>query len=428
VAVRGVARLKDGLLSGMVKVTKHPPSRTEGHPMSLWHAARAESSTSAGAEEQEHNISSLVEMLGGLTDPRSPQGIRHELVFTLACAVVAVLAGASNYRQVGSRVGDLPQSLLAKLGARWNWFGCRYDWPSEPTLRRVLQTIDAGALDLLIGSWLFERAHRDTDGLLVIAVDGKVLRGAWTDDNGQVTLFSAMIHGVGVTVAQIRVPDGTNEITQVDTLLAGIPVGARDRVIITLDAAHTQYGTAEHLRGERGFDYMMTVKGNQPALQKEVFARCLPLLATAPAHFVEERTRGWINRWSTWTTDATGIDFPHAAQLGCIRRDVLGLDGKSVTKEYALIITSSPAEHTGPADLHTHVRQHWGIENKSHYVRDTAWREDHHQAWVGNGPHSMAALRNLAVGLFRLNGIHKIKEATEWICGDRNRALPLLAT
>jgi hypothetical protein len=40
----------------------------------------------------------------------------------------------------------------------------------------------------------------------------------------------------------------------------------------------------------------------------------------------------------------------------------------------------------------------------------------------------MAALRNLALGLFRLNGLHKIKEATETIHRDRNRALPLLAT
>ncbi len=137
--------------------------------MSLWHAAHAESSTSAGEQEPEPNISSLLEMLGRLTDPRSPQGRRHELVFTLAGAVVAVLAGASNYRQVASQVADLPQSLLAKLGASWNWFQHRYDWPSEPTLRRVLQSIDAGQLDLLIGSWLFERAHRDTDGLLVRA-------------------------------------------------------------------------------------------------------------------------------------------------------------------------------------------------------------------------------------------------------------------
>jgi hypothetical protein len=174
----------------------------------------------------------------------------------------------------------------------------------------VLQSIDAGQLDLLIGSWLFERAHRDTDGLLVIALDGKVLRGAWTADNGQVTLFSAMIHGVGVTVAQIRVPDGTNEITQVDTVLAGVAVGTPERVIVTLDAAHTQRDTAEHLRAQRGFDYVMTVKGNQPTLQENVFAKCLPLLATAPGHVVEERAHGRINRWSTWTTDATGIESP----------------------------------------------------------------------------------------------------------------------
>jgi DDE family transposase len=235
-------------------------------------------------------------MLGRLTDPRSPQGRRHELVFTLASAVVAVLAGASNYRQVASQVADLPQSLLAKLGASWNWFQHRYDWPSEPTLRRVLQSIDAGQWDLLIGSWLFERAHRDTEGLLVIALDGKVLPGAWTADHGQVTLFSAMIHGVGVTVAQIRVPNATTEITQVDTLLAGVPVKTPERVIVTLDAAHTQRDTAEHLRAELGFDYVMTVKGNQPTLQKDVFTKCLPLLATTPGHVVEERAHGQINR------------------------------------------------------------------------------------------------------------------------------------
>jgi hypothetical protein len=35
-------------------------------------------------------------------------------------------------------------------------------------------------------------------------------------------------------------------------------------------------------------------------------------------------------------TDATGIDFPHAAQLGVIRRDEFGLDERAVSKEFAL--------------------------------------------------------------------------------------------
>jgi predicted transposase YbfD/YdcC len=292
----------------------------------------------------------------------------------------------------------------------------------------VLQRIHAAELDRLVGAWLYARAWRDADGLLVIAVDGKVLRGAWTDANDQVTLFSAMIHARAVTIAQLKVPDGTNEITQVEELLQDIADQQDRQVIITLDAAHTQRDTARYIAGERGFDYIMTAKGNQPILQKEIWDTCLPLLAAEPDHLITERGHGRINRWSTWTTTAAGIDFPHVAQIGCIRRDVFDLDGVAVSKEIALAITSSPAERTSPADLHTHVRQHWGIENKSHYVRDTTWREDHHNAYIGNGPYSMAILRNLALGLFHLNGIHKIKEATENICRDRNRALHLLAT
>ena len=393
--------------------------------MPVSHDAAGLSNTAADGER---NRVGLLEMLGRLADPRSRQGRRHELVFVLACAVVATLAGATNYRQLASQVADLPQSLLAELGARWNWFRRRFGWPSEATLRRVLQRIDAAELDRLVGAWLYARAWRDADGLLVITVDGKVLRGAWTDANDQVTLFSAMIHARAVTIAQIKVPDGTNEITQVKELLQDIADPEDRRVIITLDAAHTQRDTARYIAGERGFDYIMTVKGNQPILEKEIWDTCRPLLAAEPDHLITERDHGRINHWSTWTTTAAGIDFPYAAQIGCIRRDVFDLDGVAISKEIALAITSSPAERTNPADLHTHVRQHWGIENKSHYVRDTTWREDHHNAYIGNGPYSMAILRNLALGLFHLNGIHKIKEATEDICRARNRALHLLAT
>jgi predicted transposase YbfD/YdcC len=393
--------------------------------MPVSHAAAGLSNTAADGER---NRVGLLETLTRLADPRSSQGKRHKLVFVLACAVVATLAGATNYRQLASQVADLPQSLLAELGARWNWFQRRFAWPSEATLRRVLQRIDAAELDRLVGAWLYARAWRDGDGLLVIAVDGKVLRGAWTQVNDQVTLFSAMIHGHAVTIAQIRVPDGTNEITQVSQLLHNIPDAEQDQhTMITLDAAHTQRETAQHIAGERGFDYTMTIKGNQPILQKQAWDRCRPLLAGEHDHLLTERGHGRINRWSTWTTTAD-IDFPYAAQIACIRRDVFDLDGVAISKEIALAVTSAPADRAGPAQLHTYVRQHWGIENKSHYVRDTTWREDHHKAWIGNGPYSMAILRNLALGLFHLNGIHKIKEATEAICRDRTRALHLLAT
>jgi DDE_Tnp_1-associated len=79
-------------------------------------------STAAG-EEQEWDISSLVEMLETVPDPRSTRGRIYRLSFILGVSLVAVLAGAASFRQIRDQVADLPQSLLRKLGGRWCYFG-----------------------------------------------------------------------------------------------------------------------------------------------------------------------------------------------------------------------------------------------------------------------------------------------------------------
>jgi len=377
------------------------------------------------------DISSLLEMLGCVTDRRSRRGRVHGLVLVLAASLVAVLGGASNFRQIADQVADFPRSLLRRLGARWCYFRGEFRWPSEKTIRLVLTNIDAGQLDAAAGAWLRRHAKPEADGTLAVAIDGKVLRGAWTDDNEQFTLFSAMIHERGVTIAQVQVPAGTNEITQVKALLDTVSAHAGERVVVTMDAAHTQRDTAEYLVAERGFTYVMTVKGNQPTLLESVFATCLPLVKTEPHHMVEERGHGRVNRWSTWVTEANGIDFPYLRTAGCIRRETFNLAEERISKEYAWIITGSPADEGGitcAEHLHELVRKHWGIENKSHYVRDTTWREDAHQAYIGSGPQTMATLRNIAAGLIRLSGVDAIKRTTEWISRNPLRALAIIAT
>ncbi|THJ21994.1 ISAs1 family transposase, partial [Candidatus Frankia alpina] len=135
----------------------------------------------------------------------------------------------------------------------------------------------------------------------------------------------------------------------------------RGRTIATFDAAHTQFKTAIHLRG-RGIDYVMNTKGNQPTLYRQVFDRRLPLLQQKPGH-QEERSHGRIKRWTVWTTTAEGIRFPYARTVAVIRREEFDLTGARLTKEYAFIITSLRKERATPTAIHTHVRQHWGIEN-----------------------------------------------------------------
>jgi predicted transposase YbfD/YdcC len=288
--------------------------------------------------------------------------------------------------------------------------------------------VNTDHLDRIIGRWLHDHARRDHEGVLRLAIDGKVLRGVRTDPDIQFTLFSAMIHHTGVTIAQVRVPPDTNETTQVKALLD--PITARDggRVVITMDAAHTQRQTASYLVEQRGFDYLMTIKENQPTLLRSVFDTVSPLIQNGAHHLVSERAHGRINQWETWITDADQINFPHARQVGCVRREVRALDGVRMSREYAWIIASTPAPDLTAADLHDHVRAHWGIENKSHYVRDTTWREDAHRVLAGNAPHVMATLRNTAASLLRLSGHHRIRKTTEWICRNPLRALPMLIT
>lgn len=373
------------------------------------------------------SLSSLLEALEGLTDPRKRRGIRHRLVAVPAVAVVATLGGARNLREMGSAAKDLSQDLLTTVGARWHPLKRRRVAASAGTIRRVLIAVDADALDRVIGGWLADHATCDPNGW-EIALDGKDLHGAWSDD-GRLVLFSALAHRRKgqdpVTLAQIRVPEGTTETTQVKTLLADLEI---DGAPVTMDAAHTCAATARHLVKNKNADYLMAVKGNRKALRAACKRVAADLVTSGQTpHVVTEDDHGRISTWTTWSTDLAPdatVTLPYAARLAVIRRDIADLARQPKSKEIVLMVTSRATMTS--ADFHTSTRGHWSIENLEHRPRDTVWREDDQQAYLGNGPRNTAALRNLALGVPAINGITKITETVQWIGRDHDRAVPLL--
>ncbi|WP_261570973.1 ISAs1 family transposase [Frankia gtarii] len=369
------------------------------------------------------DITSLLRMLGKIPGQRRRRGKIYSLSFVLAVVLVATLTGAKCLRELHRRAAALPQPLLARLGAPRDRFRGSCRAPSGKTVRMLLKKIDVDALDAAFGAWLCAQTAR---GHVALAIDGKVLRGAWSDEDTQVRLLSAMLHGEGVVIAQVRVPDDTNEITQVEELVGKLP-DIPGRPAVTLDAVHAQHDTAE-LLVKAGMDYIMTIKRNQPTLERKIFELILLLLQEAPHHEVGERGHGRIKNWRTWATAADGIDCPHAATAGVIRRDEFDLTGRRISREHALILTSTSDENATAAYLHAHARGHWGIENEIHYTRDTAWREAANPTYTGNTNHALASFRNLAIGVIRLNGTRKTKETLENVAADRYGALPLLTT
>lgn len=234
----------------------------------------------------------LQEALGGVADPRKRRGVRHGLVVVLTVAVCAVAAGARSFVAVAEWVADLPVEVATMLGT-----GRRC--PSESTIRRVLAKIDADRFDAVIGAFV----QRLCAGVApagrrrVLAVDGKTLRGSrhlTTDGNGAGVeagrhLLAVIDQHTRVVLGQTAVDSKTSEINRFTPLLdtvVGIDLAG---VVITADALHTQREHVAELHA-RGAHWVLTVKGNQPRLRRQLAE--LPWRQIAEAHRSTETGHG----------------------------------------------------------------------------------------------------------------------------------------
>ena len=367
----------------------------------------------------------LIDALEEIVDHRKRRGVRHSLASILAIAVVATLAGARSVAAIGEYAADCPQEVLARLGVRYHPEKKRYIAPHEETFRRALGKIDAGALDAAMGTWLFEQAKRGrvADNQLVLALDGKSLRGSTRGDGRAVHLFSAMLHESGVVVGQEEVDEKSNEITAFIPLLQGIDLTG---ALVTADAVHTQRDHARFLVEDKAAHYLFQVKANQPKLLEAI--KAVPAENFSPEHEHTSRGHGRTERRYARVAKAPeNLDFPHAAQVIVVCRERADLGDVMISTETSYYITSLPAQAAGPDRLGRHVREHWGIENKLHWVRDWSYDEDRHQLRAPSSTaRAMASLRNLAISLLRLAGATNIASALRWVARDHARATALI--
>jgi predicted transposase YbfD/YdcC len=400
----------------------------------------------------------LLARLEAIPDPRSRRGVRHRLAVILAIATLATLRGATSLVAIGEVAAELPAEALRRLCCRVSPSTKAYVAPEESTIRRTLKAVDANAVDLVVNAWIadqvsagrltteqaplielaamLERDETDTEDetdsdsgsgpalLPAIAVDGKTLRGARIDRGAAVHLLSAMTHAEGATIAQRDVDQKTNEITGFRPLLENLDLAG---VVVTADALHAQREHARFLV-EKGGHYVIGLKGNQPTLA----AAAAQLCTLAPVvHETHDKGHGRIEhrylRVATITAElAEQLGFPSARQFVAIDRERADLTDRMTSMETSYYVTDLTAQQAGPAQLACYIRGHWGIENRSHFVRDRTFDEDRSQVRVGGAPQVLATLRNLAISILRLNGFKNIAVGLRWVAWDHTRGLALL--
>jgi predicted transposase YbfD/YdcC len=365
----------------------------------------------------------LIEVFAAIPDFRRCRGKRHPLPAILSLACCAMLCGYRSYSAIAEWGRNYGAGMAHALGFTHNT-------PCAATLHTVFRHVDRDEVEAKLGAWaegiVSSTPAAPAADQAAVALDGKTLRGSRKQGAPGVHLLSALSHHLGLTLAQQAVDDKTNEITQVETLLGQLVL--QDRVV-TMDALLTQRHVAQTIV-EKGGDYVMIVKENQPQLHADI-----ELVFTLPPVGDRQETartvdsgHGRIEQRNITTSEAlVGYsDWPGLAQVFEVGRHVITPKTGKERAEVVYGVTSLRPERATPGRLLELVRGHWSIENKSHWVRDVTFDEDRSQVRCGNIPHVMAALRNTTIGLLRWAGHTNIAAACRRLAAQPVQALALI--
>jgi predicted transposase YbfD/YdcC len=361
---------------------------------------------------------SVYAILDAVPDPRKRHGLRYELAFLLTCLLAALLCNCNSTEAVAQWCREHVELLGQVFGARL------FLTPSGSLYRKLLPRLKVQAVEEVLGRWIQATLHAAADE--PIALDGKTLRGARTGDQAAPHLLSFCTHDSQETLFQVRVSEKTNEIPVAKAVLPTLPVAGR---VVTSDALHTHADFMQITHNQRGKS-VYTVKLNQPTLYANLATYFADQEAVCRQAETWDRRRGRVEhrviRVSTEMNVYLAPDWPLVAQVAQVTRTVT-CKGQTST-EVVYLITDLCPKQAAPLRLLSLVRGHWGIENRSHYVRDVSFQEDRSRLRSGNAPQLLAAFRNLAISLIHRSGASQISATRRSFSYHPEQTLALLCS
>lgn len=339
---------------------------------------------------------SIVTALHGITDPRTGNAKRHDLLEILTIALVASICGCDSCVDFADFAEDR-EALFREFLVLENGL------PSHDTFSRLFRLLDPSALSAAFGRFVEDLG---ADGPGVIAIDGKTLRRSFDRASGRSALHvvTAFATQAQLVLGQAAVGAGDNEIIAARALLEMIDARG---ALITADAIHCNRQTGQAVL-DRGADYLFALKNNRPATLRDVedyfadrHADIAETLTTTDAdHGRIEVRRHSIVHAVDWLfagkPDRDHPAMPGLSTIGRIEAEVTREGRPSRSVRYYL----SSARLSAHAFAHA-VRAHWAIENGLHWVLDMAFDEDRARARKDHAAENLAILRKLALNVLK---------------------------
>lgn len=350
--------------------------------------------------------SSFMQFFSVLPDPRKPRNQLYPMSDLISTAVLAMLCGYEDWEDVSLWTqGNL--EWLRSLGI------CLSGAPSHDTYNRFFRYLDPNAMEKCFITWTKSLAKKVKG---VVAIDGKTLRGSReeTSNLAAIHMVSAFAAENELILGQLKTLGKGKELAGIKLMLQMLDI---EGSTVTIDAGGCHKEVAEITRN-RGADYIFGLKGNQGLLLAEVenfFTQVQSIdrdewksACECDYFFTEERSRNRQEQREVWSTSDLNwlpqrADWKDLTSIVCVK-SIRVINTKSST-ESRFYITSkaADAEHLGKS-----IREHWGVENKLHYVLDVAYNEDKCRVRKDNGAENLSVIRRITQNLIKSDKSRKL--------------------
>jgi predicted transposase YbfD/YdcC len=343
----------------------------------------------------------LLTQFAALDDPRQAGKVMYPMEEILLVVLCGTLAGAEDFVEM-RRWAVVQEAFLRRL------LPFARGIPSHDTLNDVVNALDGDLFSRCFTQWVddLRRHEPDIADPEVVAIDGKTSRRTHDRgrDRGPLHMVSAWASAQRLVLGQQACEAKSNEITAIPQLLERL---ALTGALVTIDAMGCQTKIAQKIL-DRGGDYLLAVKDNQPSLHDEV-ARFFAdadlttldgLQTTDGDHGRIEVRRHFVSTDIDWLTTDRRFPgeprFPGLKAVAMVEAEVERGGKTSLERRYFLCSMLITAAFLAKA-----VRSHWHIENRLHWVLDVVFHEDLSRLRSRDGPRNMATVRHMAMNLIR---------------------------